>query len=124
MIRVRNIESGVIAPGYLELLKRAYNVDFLEVLDGEEVLTDEQVKDLIENFKTPRAQRAAKVAEQAQVEEEDAEPIETGDLTGQINAAATKDELEAIARENFGHEIDKRRKLETIREEVLKLAEG
>lgn len=41
-----------------------------------------------------------------------------------IKAAKSKDALEKIAQEEFNHDVDKRRGLETIRADVLLMAEG
>lgn len=46
-------------------------------------------------------------------------------LTGAaLVATLDKDELEAYARDNFGRELDKRKKVETLRAEVLALISG
>lgn len=45
-------------------------------------------------------------------------------LIEQIEAAETKDQLEKLGKEQFGADVDKRKGAETIRAELLELAEA
>lgn len=124
MIKVRNTNTGAIAPGYLELLKRSTQVDFLEVLDGDRVVRD--VQDLIDNFNKGRARKevSAQKAPADDVAADDTVPLEeAADLASTIQKA-TKDELIEIALDHFGESLDKRKKVDTLRAELLGLLEG